>query len=76
MERGDVEAALERSVDYVLPLDPAVPAAVNAASPAVLGRADAPFAAAMLKLARASAGGEWAGRPSNRAGRILSFGRS
>jgi pilus assembly protein CpaE len=76
MERGDVEAALERKLDFVLPLDPAVPLAVNAASPAVLGRADAPFAAAMLKLAQATAGGEWAGRPSNRAGRILSFGRS
>ncbi len=36
MDRGDVEAALDRKVDFVLPLDPAVPQAVNQATPAVL----------------------------------------
>ena len=39
MDRGDVEAALDRKVDWVLPLDPSVPLAVNGAKPAVLGRA-------------------------------------
>jgi pilus assembly protein CpaE len=76
MERGDVEAALERKVDWVLPLDPAVPQAVNGATAAVLGRADAPFAAAMLELAHAAAGGDWAARPAHRGARIFSFGRS
>ena len=39
MDRGDVEAALDRKVDWVLPLDPSVPLAVNGAKPAVLARA-------------------------------------
>ncbi len=60
MDRGDVEAALDRKVDWVLPLDPSVPLAVNGASPAVLARPDAPFGIAMLELARATAGGDWA----------------
>ena len=37
LERGDVEAALDRQVDFVLPLDTGVPLAVNQATPAVLG---------------------------------------
>jgi pilus assembly protein CpaE len=83
MDRGDVEAALDRKVDWVLPLDPSVPLAVNGASPAVLARPDAPFGIAMLELARATAGGDWAAKQpqqlhqlQHRAARIFSFGRS
>jgi pilus assembly protein CpaE len=78
MDRGDVEAALDRKVDFVLPLDPAVPQAVNQASPAVLADTETPFSAAMLELARAIVGGDrWpVARQAPRAARILSFGRN
>jgi pilus assembly protein CpaE len=80
MERGDVAAALERPVDFVLPLDPTVPLAVNAAKPSVLANPDSPFAAALLELARAvtAADGGWAvsEKPVRAASRLLSFGRS
>jgi pilus assembly protein CpaE len=76
LERGDVEAALERKVDFVLPLDAGVPLAVNKATPAVLAKTG-PFAPAMLELARTVSGGAWsAARPAPRASRIFSFGRS
>ena len=72
MDRGDVEAALDRKVDFVLPLDAAVPQAVNQAKPAVLAETETPFSAAMLELARSIVGGErWpvahARRPERRA---------
>ncbi|HST14278.1 MAG TPA: AAA family ATPase [Gaiellaceae bacterium] len=77
LERGDVEAALERKVDYVLPLDTGVPLAVNQATPAVLGKSAPAFTPAMLDLARAATGGDWnTAAPSTRAGRIFSFGRN
>ncbi len=78
MDRGDVEAALDRKVDWVLPLDPSVPLAVNGATPAVLAAPDAPFGVAMLELARATAGGgDWAAKQQhNRAARLFSFGRN
>ncbi len=78
MDRGDVEAALDRKVDWVLPLDPTVPLAVNGATPAVLERPDAPFGIAMLELARATAGGHWVTKQNthHRATRLFSFGRS
>jgi pilus assembly protein CpaE len=77
LERGDVEAALERSVDYVLPLDNGVPLAVNQASPAVLGKSAPAFAPAMLDLARQATGGDWnTAAPATRTGRIFSFGRN
>ena len=78
MDRGDVEAALDRKVDWVLPLDPTVPLAVNGATPAVLARPDAPFGIAMLELARATAGGHWVTKQNthHRATRLFSFGRS
>ncbi len=77
LERGDVEAALERKVDFVLPLDPGVPLAVNQAVPAVLGKSATAFGPAMLDLARSAAGGEWStDRQAPRAARIFSFGRS
>ena len=77
MDRGDVEAALSRKVDWALPLDPSVPQAVNGATPAVLARPDAPFGVAMLELARATAGGDWAAKQTgNRASRLFSFGRN
>ncbi len=77
MDRGDVEAALDRKVDWVLPLDPTVPIAVNGATPAVLSRPDAPFGIAMLELVRATVGGDWAGgKQHNRAARLFSFGRN
>jgi pilus assembly protein CpaE len=76
LERGDVEAALDRPVDFVLPLDPAVPLAVNQATPAVLGKTG-PFAPAMLELARSAAGLDLSqARPTPRTGRIFSLGRS
>ena len=78
MDRGDVEAALDRKVDWVLPLDPSVPLAVNGAKPAVLAQPDAPFGVAMLELARATAGGgDWvAKQQQHRAARLFSFGRN
>jgi pilus assembly protein CpaE len=78
MDRGDVEAALDRNVDWVLPLDPSVPLAVNGAKPAVLAQPDAPFGVAMLELARATAGGgDWvAKQQQHRAARLFSFGRN
>ena len=76
MDRGDVEAALDRKVDWLLPLDPSVPLAVNGSTPAVLARPDAPFGVAMLELARATAGGRWAEKQNHRAARLFSFGRS
>ena len=76
LERGDVEAALDRPVDFVLPLDPAVPLAVNQATPAVLGKTGA-FAPAMLELARSAAGLDLSQtRPAPRTARIFSLGRS
>ena len=76
LERGDVEAALDRPVDFVLPLDPAVPLAVNQATPAVLGKTG-PFAPAMLELARSAAGLDLShARPAPRTARIFSLGRS
>ena len=78
MDRGDVEAALDRKVDFVLPLDPAVPQAVNQATPAVLTDDETPFSTAMLELARSIVGGDrWpVARQAPRAARILSFGRN
>jgi pilus assembly protein CpaE len=78
MDRGDVESALDRKVDFVLPLDPAVPQAVNQASPAVLAGPESQFATAMLELARSVVGGDrWpVARSAPRAARILSFGRN
>ena len=77
MDRGDVEAALDRKVDWVLPLDPSVPLAVNGATPAVLAQPDAPFGIAMLELARTTAGGDWSSaKQPNRASRLFSFGRN
>ncbi len=78
MDRGDVEAALDRKVDFVLPLDAGVPQAVNQATPAVLAGLESPFSGAMLDLARSVVGGEqWpTGRQAPRAARILSFGRN
>jgi pilus assembly protein CpaE len=76
-ERRDVEAALERKIDHVLPLDPGVPLAVNQAEPAVLGKAAPQFTPAMLELARAATGGDWSvAQQAPRASRIFSFGRS
>jgi pilus assembly protein CpaE len=76
LERGDVEAALDRPVDFVLPLDPAVPLAVNQATPAVLGKTG-PFAPAMLELARSAAGFDLSqGRSTPRSARLFSLGRS
>ena len=78
MDRGDVEAALDRKVDFVLPLDPAVPQAVNQAMPAVLAETETPFSIAMLELARSIVGGDrWpVARQAPRTARILSFGRN
>jgi pilus assembly protein CpaE len=82
MERGDVAAALDRPVDFVLPLDPTVPLAVNVARPSVLANPDSPFTAALLDLARTVTAGDraWiaASKPSPArvASRLLSFGRS
>ena len=79
LERGDVEAALERKVDFVLPLDPAVPLAVNQATPAVLARTAPAFSPAMLELARVvdrRRSLERRGARRTRAARIFSFGRN
>jgi pilus assembly protein CpaE len=79
MGTSDVSSALDRMVDFVLPLDPSVPVAVNGAHPLVLSDPGAPFSAAMVELARAAtrANGSWSKPPrQGRASRLLSFGRS
>jgi pilus assembly protein CpaE len=78
LERGDVEAALDRQVDYVLPLDTGVPLAVNQATPAVLSKTAPAFAPAMLELARSAAGLDLsqARQQTPRSARIFSLGRS
>jgi hypothetical protein len=78
LERGDVEAALDRQVDYVLPLDTGVPLAVNQATPAVLSKSAPAFTPAMLELARSAAGLDLS-QPRHhtpRSARIFSLGRS
>jgi pilus assembly protein CpaE len=78
LERGDVEAALDRQVDFVLPLDTGVPLAVNQATPAVLSKTAPAFTPAMLELARSAAGLDLSqARPQTpRSARIFSLGRS
>jgi pilus assembly protein CpaE len=78
LERGDVEAALDRQVDYVLPLDTGVPLAVNQATPAVLTKTAPAFAPAMLELARSAAGFDLgqSRQHTPRSARIFSLGRS
>jgi pilus assembly protein CpaE len=56
LTRAEVESALERPVDLVLPFDPAVQRGVNVGRPAVLERAGGPFATALLDTARRLAG--------------------
>jgi pilus assembly protein CpaE len=74
--RDDVEAALGRAVDIVLPLDPAVPLAVNRAEPVVLESTATPFGAAIIEVAK-SIGGVKAPAPrSARVSKRFSFGRS
>jgi pilus assembly protein CpaE len=75
--RSDVEAALGRQVDIMLPLDPAVPLAVNRAEAVVLEAAATPFGAAIIEVARSLGGGSKAPAPAvPRASRRFSFGRS
>lgn len=49
---GEVEQALARHVDVVLPFDPAVPRGVNRGTPAVLDSARGEFAPALTAMAR------------------------
>jgi pilus assembly protein CpaE len=51
VDAGELAAALELPVAFVLPDDPAVPTAVNRGKPALLVDADAPFATAVRGLA-------------------------
>jgi Flp pilus assembly CpaE family ATPase len=51
VDRGDVERALDVEIAYELPDDPAVPAAVNRALPAVIGSERSKFARAIAELA-------------------------
>jgi pilus assembly protein CpaE len=51
VDRGDVERALDVEIGYELPDDPAVPAAVNRALPAVIGSDRSRFARAIAELA-------------------------
>ena len=51
VDRGDVERALDVEIAYELPDDPAVPAAVNRALPAVIGSERSKFARAISELA-------------------------
>jgi pilus assembly protein CpaE len=75
--QSDVEAALGRKVDIVLPLDPAVPLAVNRAGAVVLEAATTPFAVAIIDVARSLGGGSKLSAPrSLRASKLFSFGRS
>jgi pilus assembly protein CpaE len=73
----DVEGALGRQVDIVLPLDPAVPLAVNRAEPVVLEATATLFGAAIIDLARSIGGGAQSPAPRvSRASKRFSFGRS
>ena len=75
--QSDVEAALARRVDVVLPLDPAVPLAVNRAEPVVLESPTTPFGAAIIDVASSLGLGVDVRpvRPS-RLSKRFSFGRS
>jgi pilus assembly protein CpaE len=75
--QSDVEAALARRVDVVLPLDPAVPLAVNRAEPVVLESPTTPFGAAIIDVASSLGLGVDLRpvRPS-RLSKRFSFGRS
>lgn len=75
--RAEVEAALGRAVDIVLPLDPAVPLAVNRAEAVVLESKATPFGAAIIEVARSIGGGVQAPAPRmSRVPKRFSFGRS
>jgi pilus assembly protein CpaE len=74
--RDDVEAALGRAVDIVLPLDPAVPLAVNRAEPVVLEPTPTPFGEAIIEVATSIGGGAKAPAPRmSRMSKRFSFGR-
>jgi pilus assembly protein CpaE len=77
IDRPDVEAALGRVVDVVLPLDPAVPLAVNRAEPVVLQSSPTPFGTSIIDLARSLGNGVDV-QPSqpSRLTKRFSFGRS
>ena len=76
IDRTDVEAALGRGIDVVLPLDPAVPLAVNRAEPVVLQATPTPFGAAIIDVARSLGGGVEARAPrTSRLPKRFSFGR-
>jgi Flp pilus assembly CpaE family ATPase len=51
LSRSDIEQALDATITYELPDDPAVPAAVNRALPIVLANERSKFARALTKLA-------------------------
>jgi pilus assembly protein CpaE len=75
--RDDVEAALGRAVDIVLPLDPAVPLAVNRAEPVVLEPTPTPFGEAIIEVATSIGGGAKVPAPRmSRMSKRFSFGRS
>ena len=74
--RADVEAALGRQVDIMLPLDPAVPLAVNRAEAVVLEATPTPFGGAIIELARSIGGGAKAPAPHvSRSQKRFSFGQ-
>ena len=76
IDRADVEAALGRGIDVVLPLDPAVPLAVNRAEPVVLQATPTPFGAAIIDVARSLGGGvEARASRTSRLPKRFSFGR-
>ena len=75
--RADVDAALGRQVDIMLPLDPAVPVAVNRAEAVVLEATPTPFGGAIIELAKSIGGGVKVPAPQvSRSQKRFSFGRS
>jgi pilus assembly protein CpaE len=76
IDTSDVEAALGRAIDIILPLDPAVPLAVNRAEPVVLQGAATPFGAAIIDVVRSLGGGEVQTPRMSRLSKRFSFGRS
>jgi pilus assembly protein CpaE len=77
IDRGDVETALGRTIDVVLPLDAAVPLAVNRAEPVVLQGSSTPFGAAIIDVARALGGDSAVEAPQpSRLSKRFTFGRS
>jgi pilus assembly protein CpaE len=75
IERADIERALETPIAFELPDDPAVPVAINRATPVVIGDARSKFGRAVTALAAEILGAAPDAGPSEQQRRHLLRGR-